>query len=1088
MRVETAGGVLELGVVETAPTIGIIDFSRRVTDDFGVTTVVKRGFARRMSVRLKVAFDEVDAIQRALAALRATPALWIADDRFESLSVEGFYKDFSIDLNVPPVSFCTLTVEGLAETGSFDDPGTDPAPDARPSTMRLLQPVDVMPSMLIATNVPETDYPEWSAGTPYALGARVIKAATHRIYESAVAGNIGHDPVALSGQWIDLAPTNRWAMFDQALGTATERAGSVAFTLYGLGDINALALLDVTASSVRVQADGYDRTAVPTSSPGMVTYLDIPTAGGPVIITATGSGIVSIGTLLIGNLVGLGITEASPTATIADFSRKDTDEFGEVSVVERAWAKRMGVRALIDTDALDVVVGRIATVRAVPSLWIADEGLEAVTIYGFFKDFSVEVSEGVSLLSLSIEGLSKAAKIAGLPTAGEVDAIKDKLDGIEPGATNGAPTGSPIGDSTAQDVIAALKAMAATADPASIVAGAHAFVDRLRDTALGTFEAQLLSEERKARIDRLLHLGGVELATRVKQEITERIEGEVAIVHKIEEIEATATNGISAAMAAIESEAEVRASAIAAETYQRELAFSIFYPEVDSQFNAMMAAIMSEAATRASAVSAETSQRTLAISNLQSAITGGLMDVTAAISSEATTRAAADIAETTDRNLALSEIETNIAGEIVTVMAAIASEATTRATHDEAEAALREVLAASIESDLADISAAVDSETSARVTADLAEASAREDLAATLSSDIADVSSAVTSEATARASADAAETEQREVAISELETLIGDEIATVSAAIVAEATTRASAIEAEAETRGGLIASLESDIADVNAGVLEEASARATADTAEANARLALAATLSGDIADVTALVATEEAARVSEDEALAAMVTTIETTVDGHTAEIETFAESIDGLLARWSVKLTSGNKIIGIEANNGSGVGGFDFIADYVRFWDADETTGIAPFAFEDGIVRMTEVEVEKIRIGSRYSNSGAQIVANGTAIYGEGDTSANFITILSDTIILDGPGTVMVSGSFAQGTTAGDHNWGYATFINGVGAFNGGGARVQEIVPISGAVYLAAGTYTVEIKWFSHSSVFVGAKFLCTSAIYS
>ncbi|KHA63442.1 hypothetical protein [Sphingomonas sp. Ant20] len=72
MKVVTAAGAIELGTVETAPTIGVIDYSRRVTDEFGVTTVVQRGFARRMTVRLAVPFDDVDTIQRQLAELRAT--------------------------------------------------------------------------------------------------------------------------------------------------------------------------------------------------------------------------------------------------------------------------------------------------------------------------------------------------------------------------------------------------------------------------------------------------------------------------------------------------------------------------------------------------------------------------------------------------------------------------------------------------------------------------------------------------------------------------------------------------------------------------------------------------------------------------------------------------------------------------------------------------------------------------------------------------------------------------------------------------------------------------------------------------------
>ena len=47
------------------------------------------------------------------AALRATPVLWIGSESFESLTVYGFYKEFSIDIAYPTVSYCSLTIEGL---------------------------------------------------------------------------------------------------------------------------------------------------------------------------------------------------------------------------------------------------------------------------------------------------------------------------------------------------------------------------------------------------------------------------------------------------------------------------------------------------------------------------------------------------------------------------------------------------------------------------------------------------------------------------------------------------------------------------------------------------------------------------------------------------------------------------------------------------------------------------------------------------------------------------------------------------------------------------------------------------------------
>jgi len=445
MRVVTdQNETIELGDVETTPTIGITDFSRRVTDDFGVTTVVERGFSRRMSVKLGVQFDAVDTLQRRLAYLRATPALWVADDRFASLSLRGFYKDFALDLATQPLSYCTLTVEGLAETATPADIAGDPAPLGQSSTLQLLQPVTVAGAVLASSNVAENDAAEWSASATYATGARVMRVATHRVYESLTAANVGNDPAGASGKWLDVGPTNRWSMFDEALGTSTNNTSSIQVAL-NAGSANAVALLDVVASTVRVRATGYDRT-VPAGT-GAITFLDLPSNAGTVTVTIAGTGTVSVGTLLISRVTTLGLTEASPTAGITDFSRKDVDEFGEVTIVQRAWAKRMTARALIRTDAVDIVANRIAAVRAQPSLWIGQTGLDSLTVYGFFKDFSIEVGETLSRLSLSIEGLSAAAKLAPIGGGGSV-AWPDVTD---PTGTKPTDNADVTGDNTSKD-------------------------------------------------------------------------------------------------------------------------------------------------------------------------------------------------------------------------------------------------------------------------------------------------------------------------------------------------------------------------------------------------------------------------------------------------------------------------------------------------------------------------------------------------------------------------------------------------------------------------------------------------------------
>jgi hypothetical protein len=428
------GEPIELGTTETAPTVGIVDYSRRVTDDFGVTTVVERGFARRMSVRLALPFEEVDGVQRLLADLRSTSAQWVADDRFAWLQPTGFYKDFEVDLAVPPISYCTLSVEGLAETASVEDAGEDPAPDNGASTLLMLRPAAVTDAVLVTSTVLENDAPVWGAGTTYPLGGQVIRTGAHRIYESLSAGNIGHDPVSSPALWLDVGPTNRWAMFDEALGTVTTtESGSIVVTL-GAGPVSGVALLDVAGSSVQVEViaagetlPDYDSTVAVTGA--AITFLDLPAIEGTVRVTIAGTAPVSVGTLLVGEVLGLGITEASPTAGISDFSKKQVDDFGEVTIVQRAWAKRMTARALISTDAIDVTADRIASVRARPVLWIGGAGLDSLTAYGFFRDFSIEVGETVSKLSLSIEGLSKAEALT-TPWAADIASLRASIQRI----------------------------------------------------------------------------------------------------------------------------------------------------------------------------------------------------------------------------------------------------------------------------------------------------------------------------------------------------------------------------------------------------------------------------------------------------------------------------------------------------------------------------------------------------------------------------------------------------------------------------------------------------------------------------------
>jgi hypothetical protein len=108
------GWTYAIGTVSYGARAGIIDYSRKETDDLGTTTFVRRAYAKRAEMSLSIDADQVDYVAAILAELRATPCLWRgADGSYTILTVFGFYRDFSIDIQYPTFSVCSLTLEGL---------------------------------------------------------------------------------------------------------------------------------------------------------------------------------------------------------------------------------------------------------------------------------------------------------------------------------------------------------------------------------------------------------------------------------------------------------------------------------------------------------------------------------------------------------------------------------------------------------------------------------------------------------------------------------------------------------------------------------------------------------------------------------------------------------------------------------------------------------------------------------------------------------------------------------------------------------------------------------------------------------------
>lgn len=294
--------------------------------------------------------------------------------------------------------------------------------------MKLIKPVTLTTAMLTSSTVAETDFAEWSAGTTYALGDKRIMASTHRIYQSLQAANTGHTPSdAGSLWWVDIGPTNRWAMFDQVVSTQTT-GGTTLTVVMTPGNINSLALINVAASTLTVTltndavtvysktvdmtsemtgADWYAYFFDPIRQKTDVVLLDIPAyATGVLTVTMTAPANVKVGQLIVGRVAGLGKAQYGAKVGITDYSRKETDTFGNTVLTQRSYSKRMNLSLILDNALVDGIHQTLSEVRSTPVVWIASESYTSLIVFGFYKDFEVDISTYYfSYCSLQIEGL-----------------------------------------------------------------------------------------------------------------------------------------------------------------------------------------------------------------------------------------------------------------------------------------------------------------------------------------------------------------------------------------------------------------------------------------------------------------------------------------------------------------------------------------------------------------------------------------------------------------------------------------------------------------------------------------------------------
>lgn len=298
--------------------------------------------------------------------------------------------------------------------------------------MKLIRPMTVTAAMLTSSNVAET-VALYNAGTTYALGATVRQDSADGswLYESLVAGESGN-ALTNTSKWLAKGATNRWKVFDGSVSSQTQNANSIEYVIEATGRVDTIAILNVDAASVQVVAedatDGevYNETFSLVSPSGVSDIFawltepierlaDIEISGLPVLyagltytVTINAPGATAkVGAIVLGLAKDIGGTQYGAQIGIKDYSVKGEDAFGNVTVIERAYAKRANFNVWVDAALVDQVQVLLARYRATPIVYSGSSSYGSTLIYGFFRDAAVEIAgPNHSLLTIEIEGLT----------------------------------------------------------------------------------------------------------------------------------------------------------------------------------------------------------------------------------------------------------------------------------------------------------------------------------------------------------------------------------------------------------------------------------------------------------------------------------------------------------------------------------------------------------------------------------------------------------------------------------------------------------------------------------------------------------
>ena len=262
----------------------------------------------------------------------------------------------------------------------------------------------------------------------YDVGDVVKIYGTANSIHEALSQNSEYPPI--SDNWLRIKSVNELAMFSDQISDKTKNISSITFKIDIADQVTSIAFFGVVGNSIQItgQKNGdvfYNKTKKlvdnglindwweyyygPISSLEEYIVTDIPpTRDGTYTISIINSGnVAECGLIVFGRTTNIGVSNFGTSVSIMDYSRKERDEFGRPIIVERNFTKQVSYDVTCETSSVGSVQRILASVRAIPCVWIGDEKRSETVVFGYYNDFNIVISSpSLSDCSIDVEGLT----------------------------------------------------------------------------------------------------------------------------------------------------------------------------------------------------------------------------------------------------------------------------------------------------------------------------------------------------------------------------------------------------------------------------------------------------------------------------------------------------------------------------------------------------------------------------------------------------------------------------------------------------------------------------------------------------------